>query len=438
VTTAAEELLDRLVLVDDLDGLAGVLSGAITVRGTELLATLDGTAARLDAAGRRREAALLRFLRPHVEQALPEWARASSADPAELVVRAAMLPDLFARFRFARANPALLTDTAVARAREVFATPATPEPVRDAHAALFALLGVLTGTPEVAAEARVTWATVLRRRGRYARSLFHARRASAHASDWLKSGALGAVAAVHHAVGDLDAAADVLREALEVERTPRTRASLHWAIARNLRELGRSAEAVSHVDTALDLMAELPWRDSSTWALLNLRGLLHEDNGRYDYGAADFQLAQAEAVAQGDHHHEFVSWTNYAASLAKANRAHASLRVFRRIRQQVHDRGDHGHLAAALNNLAQACAGVGELEEAARHYAEALESQGRAMTLSAMTSLFGLGDVARDRGSDGSVLYRMAFATGLAAGRGGQCGRPVRGAHDRRERGPGG
>ncbi|MFD0207050.1 MULTISPECIES: CHAT domain-containing protein [Saccharothrix] len=149
---------------------------------------------------------------------------------------------------------------------------------------------------------------------------------------------------------------------------------------------------------------------------MSLRGLLHEDNGRYEYGAADHQSAGAEAARQGDQHREFVSWTNYAASLAKAGRPHAALRVFRQIHQRVRDQDDQGHLSAALNNLGQACLEVGELQEAARRYAEALELQGRAMTTSAMTSLFGLGDVARERAGGGSVFYRMAFATGMAAG----------------------
>src|SRR5262249_11354618 len=127
--------------------------------------------------------------------------------------------------------------------------------------------------------------------------------------------------------------------------------SLHRAAASGLRELGRSREALGHVAAALALLPDTPELDEPRFALTNLRGLLYEDDGDYEFGAAEFQQAVVIAQRMGDRGSEFEARTNYAASLLKAHRAHAAVRAF----HQVHDltvRWGVPHLtAAARNNL---------------------------------------------------------------------------------------
>ncbi|MEU8816710.1 CHAT domain-containing tetratricopeptide repeat protein [Actinoplanes sp. NPDC048796] len=413
--SATEELIERLLLVDRITELPAVLRQELTVGGDELRATVERLAAERAAAGRTAEAEFLRFLAPLLDEALPEWARHRSGDP---VAAALDLDDPLALLRLYRAEEALRTPEALNRARELVAASRLPSRQRERSALLYAVLGLHCDRREVRVQSRATWAATLRRRGDLPRALFHSRRAEREADDQQRVLLQGLTAGIQGLAGDLTGRIATLTDALDGAEGL-TREPLHRGLAEDLRELGRTREALDHVNAALALLGDDPMLDEFRFGLVNLRGLLHEDVGEYEYGSAAYEEAIAIAVRMGDRGHEFDARTNAAASLLKAGRVRAGRRAFERVHQLVTRWGVPNLIPAASNNLAEADMQAGDLDAAAGHFGAVLAMRpADEASRGVAHSLFGLGDVLRRRGdlASAATMYRMALVTGIRAG----------------------
>jgi tetratricopeptide (TPR) repeat protein len=413
----AAALIDRLLLVDRISELPAVLRQDLPVSGDELLATLDQLAGRRAAGGRAAEAELLRFLRPLVEQALPEWARGRPQDPIEAALAR---PHPFALLALIRRDAALRTPETLQRTREMLIEPRVPQAQAERYAYLHAVLGRFADQRSDRVQSRTIWSAALRRRGDLGRARFHAERALGEAQDTDRTFPLATLAAIQGATGDLDGRIATTTESLAgLQGLPRV--ALYEGLAADLRSLGRTREALDNVAAALEVMGADPILDESRYRLVNLRGLLHEDIGEYEYGLAAFEEAIAIAVRMGDRGGEFEASTNRAASLLKAGRTRAGRRAFERIHQTVLRWGATGGVAASLNNLAAAALQDDDLDAAAAYYSDSLAMRAPdEYSRGAAYSLFGIGDVLSERGGAETAIpmYLMAYETGARAGAG--------------------
>lgn len=419
-TRYAEEVVDRLILVNRLDEVSLVLRQESQVGGSSVLEVIDRRADSAAVAGRPNEAAFLRFLRPFVEQALPEWARVPGVGTSlsDLIAATVALPHLLEMFLHVRRTPAIRTPEALTRVRVMMADPETPAALKDRYASLYALLGLFSDRPDLRVESRASWTTVLRHRGNLTRALFHARRAGAEATGDMRLAVQGALAAVQGQAGDLVGRVATLTAAIAEAEPGIPLVSLHRSVARDLRQMGRSRDALDHVSAALALLPDDLASDEPRFTLTNLRGLLYEDNGDYERGAAEYQDAIAIAKRMGHRGHEFEARTNNAASLMKSRRNHAGLRAFHKIHQLTLLWGAPNLIAAAKNNLGHAELMADNLTAAAEHYGAVLAMRPDEDSVGVANNLFGLGDILERRGSieSAATTYRMALMTAAAAG----------------------
>jgi tetratricopeptide (TPR) repeat protein len=430
----ADEIIERLIRVRNLDELSRELRQWLDVDGPTLLAAVEDRARRSAATGLAHEAELLRFLLPHIEAGLPGWAgsRGAGVIPVEdRVIGAAALPGPLAQFRYLRRDPVIRHPDACALARTLMSAPDTPPPERDRFAMVYAVLGRWATEEYDRVQSRLAWASVLRRRGNLARAMFHTRRAAMDATGDLDLSVRRALAALYRESGDLSASVATLTAALEtalatdpVTASGRVLAevtALRRSLAEVLRELGRSREAIGHVNAALDLMLDVPELGELSIALIILRGLLNEDDGDYDAGAADFRLAASYAVRVGDREQEFRAGTHHAMSLWKAGRTQAGRQAFHRLLATVRAWQADDAEAATRNNLGNLELDAGDLSAAGEHFGAALVLRSaHDYGFGVVTSMFGLGDVlAREGATDPArTMYRMALVTAQLGGAG--------------------
>jgi tetratricopeptide (TPR) repeat protein len=415
-------LVEELTRIERLAGIATVLAEASPVDGGALLAAIDDTLRTREAQRRPHEAALLRFLRPFVEQALPRPAGTAEDVVAALAGHGHPLAQLLA----VRRSPVPVGSAAVAAARRLAAAGPHRPDAPERFALTYAILSLLAGSAGDRADARLVWANVLRRRHRHARAGFHARRAVEASDGNTRVVALGTLAAIHRDSGDLPGAIAVLDAALReagpaARLSPGQRIVLRRLVAGDLRRAGRFREALDHVGAALDALPAGVGGDRTRYDLVRLRGLLHGDVAEHDYAATDFQQAAGLARRLGERELELSARASLATSLASAGRHPAAVRAFHRIVDDARQWGSRGALAAALNNLANFELDWGDPTDAERHFGEAL-ALGRTDKpgYSAVISLLGLGDAAGRHGehAGAALCYRLALDTGFRSGHG--------------------
>lgn len=414
------------MLLDQLQHLPAFLEAELPFDGAHLLAGLRSRAADAELSGRRAEADFLRALIPHVEAAMPRSARAGAqapTTPRDLLDRLLAFDSPLDQYLCARRHPELAA-AAPSLLQSWFGAARHSE--TDRHAAACAVIGVIWGGPEARVLGRLFWSVVLRRRGATGAARRHLDRAE---PDSLASGVkvrlqwLGARMGLAEASGQLEEAVRRAKEGLIVAeahgQTPAAQA-FHRTLAGCLRSLGRTGPALSHVDSALAMLPDhSPLADLRS-ELLNLRGLIHEDQGEYDLGAADYGAASAEAQRAGDERRRFTAETNRAASLWKAGRVREALRAFEHLLAQARRQQRVGSVSATLNNMGQLRLEMGDAAGARECFRDAINAR---PTLpqgdrSEIISLFGLGDASAALGDNetAEVLYTLALTTGVTAG----------------------
>ncbi|GAB7193421.1 hypothetical protein NUM3379_41310 [Kineococcus sp. NUM-3379] len=411
----ARTLADLDAFVHELGLGRGALKQALAARGSAA-----------EAAGLRAEVALLEFLDEQVDRLLPD-PRGSSAGPGTLqqLVRAAAgeAGPLDAFLLLRRHEHLLDVDDPVADAHLALLTPRLNLP-RGAGPAV-AALSVWRGDARQRLNGRLVWAAFQRDRGQLAHAVRHVDRAVAEArAAGLPASALAAArmmqGTLHDQRGENEAAAEAFLEALRfLDAGPA--AMVRYQLAGCLRALGMRADALAALTTALgDITGSTPDGEVLAGRCLNLRGLVHEDLGDHDEGAADHAGAVALFARAGDRPREFGARTNLAANHLKRGHDTAGINAMRDIVRTVERWGHPAVTARARNNLGTALLHAGRPEAAAAEYSAALAAldPGTPST-SAAIALFGLGDTVRERGGGAETvgsLYTAALVTGIEAG----------------------
>ncbi|WP_330300248.1 CHAT domain-containing protein [Streptomyces sp. NBC_00503] len=425
--TQTQDIIERLLLLDQLSRLPAVLEAALPFDGPELLAGLRARAATAEAGGRHAEAAFLRSLVPQVEAALPRSAATGAArapeTPAELLDRLLACGSALDQYLFARRYPELAR-ASLPLLQAWFADARTVE--RERHASACAVIGVVWGGPNEQAFGRAMWAALLRRRGAPRAARRHLDRAQPDgtpAGDTLRLQLLTARTALADADGELEEAVRLAREGLTIATAHADIVAAwlcHERLAGYLRSLGRTSEALSHVNIVLESMPDHRETVAKRSGLLNLRGLIQEDLGEYDLGAADFAAAGLAAQRCGDDRLRFSAVTNGAASLSKAGRQREALQAFEQVLAEARRHHDDRRVSATLNNIGQIRLAMGDAAGARAAFRDAINAsrtlpQGDSGEL---ISWFGLADATSALGDVDSAkqLYLVALATGITSG----------------------
>ncbi|WP_128430551.1 CHAT domain-containing protein [Streptomyces cyaneus] len=423
--TSTGPIIERLLLLDRLKQLPALLEAELPFDGAQLLADMRARSAAAKEAGRHAESGLLLSLLPQVEAALPRSALAGvgpPATPTDLLDRLLAFDSLLDQYLYARRHPEL-AKAAAPLVRSWFAQARGAEV--DRHAAVCAVVAVCWGGPDERVLGRLLWSAVLRRRDATRAALWQLDRAEPDAADCaedVRFQILAARVALLERSGDAEAAVRQAYEGLaEVESQDHTvvAQSLHHSLARNLRSLGRTSAALSHADSALALLTE-PWMSDLRAHVLNLRGLIKEDLGEYDLGAADYSAAVAAAQRTRDERIRFTAATNHAASLLKAGRQREALQAFEEILTDARRDQQHRKVAPTLNNIGQILLQMGDAAGAHDCFRDAINARA---TLplgdeGEIISWFGLGDALSALGDDEAAeqMYLLALVTGMTAG----------------------
>lgn len=417
-----DESLDRLV--DQLLGVGGMRTIAllITEHGTTPERLIDRLLERQQdaaAADRVAEAALLEFLVAEVRRLRPA---ASPATREFVLTAAAGEENLLGAMVVLRDQRDLFGEDPVKMLHIVLAKmPLLGERAR----ILGALGGVLWGDAEQRARARQVWASILADRGDLKHAAWHARRAAQAEgpSPETRSIALLLEGTLLDVQGDTEAAAEAYLASIEAAEHDQTvpTAQARYALGCALRALGATAEAVRQLDLAVEECEEDAEgggdRDQLVGRCLNMRGLVKEDAGDYDEGAADYERAAALFGAFGDRKRFFKARANLAASELKRGRQRLGIRAYRDLKAEVDLWGYPGLSAAARNNLGLALMQEGLTAEAEVEYREAVSILGVGNGKSSVIAWLGLGDALERQGIEGfDEVYDVALQAGTRAG----------------------
>ena len=181
-------------------------------------------------------------------------------------------------------------------------------------------------------------------------------------------------AADYQGLGDEERALFDFREARASFRAlgnAREEGVADYSIAIVLNDAGRTAEAWSYFQSALELLAKV--NDARFTAFtLNHMGLMQLEAGRYDEATATFEEALGKLEVGGDRRSAANLRMNLARTLLERGRPLESLEPLARASEELHAIGDRNHEAMALTHLARAEFAVGRLAQARQHVLEAL------------------------------------------------------------------
>jgi CHAT domain-containing protein len=275
-------------------------------------------------------------------------------------------------------------------------------PPRSNGIAVVICLGVLLGGPALAYVHGI-WARACEDRS-LARADFHLRRAAQIIARYPDQEDAVAIATMRRAFRE--------RHGLPHEDEPADEGfddspmslPLREARTYTLREAGRLQEALALLDATISLNAQFG-DDAREMRLRILHGLVYEDLGEYELGAAEYELAGRLADALGDNARSFEARNNAAASLVKQGLTHRGVEAFMRILRQIDSSGSLGQRVAARNNLGLAFAQAGNFRRSLDTYLDAVQLaqdhdvDPSPITLAGLASVYeDLGDLDKARG----------------------------------------
>ena len=411
-----DDVIDRLMFTPP-NRLSDTLSATPIPDAAAFEAAIDARAHELEAAGLARELELLTHVRNAVRAALGDHGTQFSDRDALLdaaVKRRGLLPAFFLlRDHREHVDVALFE-----RMEKRFGEDRVSGDV--AAAAALCAIGALVDDPLVKCRTHLLWGGTMREAGRLGRAASHLARAAElagrHGDAQLRRWVAGASATVAHARGDLATALHALVELVEAADREGDRvdaAAIRPALARVLRDLGRHAAAIAVLDPVLDQLGNR----QDEMNLRRLRALMLDELGRYEEGEAEYERAAAIAAAIGDAHARQVLLSDRAWSALKRDDPETAIRRLDELVRFAERETNLSWIAAARNNLAQAYLDAGRLADAEREFSRAWSMRLR-QTFDpggAAISVFGLGDVARERGDveNARSFYRMALMFSL-------------------------
>jgi len=432
VSELYRDFVQRLLLLPSVHELHSAVVTTTGLSAGLLLATFDELIAEAESDD---DVDLLTFVRNVVAEALAPARVSVVADPTEgaieLALEAETLPAAYDLLRPYRHE---LT-------REVFeeVLHAAWEQAGDVRAGTFsdafhralnvlAAVAVLTGDRECMAKALMHWGSHRRRQGHLAAADRRFRRAAMLADDLgdstLAMMALAGDASIADARGDYVRAAELHGELLA-----RAEAGGEWpaassarrAMAAMFRTLGKTEGALAVMDTELRFLDDLDMAglESKRAGAHNLRGLLLEDEGRYDEGEIEYERGAELARAAHDRDTEFMCLTNWAASAGKRHDHAEAIRRFLQVRRTAEASGNPIAVASADNNLGQMLLDAGRPAQALERFGAALRRKintpdhwGEAI------AMVGLGDAHRDLGEleEAEGFHTMALLPYVESG----------------------
>jgi len=292
---------------------------------------------------------------------------------------------------------------------------------------------LVAGNPTWLVRAYLLWGAHVRRRGQLRKAERWLARAIRIAEELgepsLQVMALGGQVGLYRAMRDLPKALEGLDKILQVATAKEDRlmvVSTCMGIAQCCRDLGQYPKALDHLNTMLSILdrLELELHDQKLMAL-QLRGLVHENLGRYDQGFQDYQSAFELAQAMGDRSNQFIAMSNMAASFLKRGLARESYRRYMDIMRTVTRWGNPAMIASTHNNLGQVLLALDRPAEALTAFQKALQlksnsgdKRGEAI------ALLGMGDALHRLGKqrDAETFYTLASIPGLETGNAGIIG----------------
>ncbi|MEV7444571.1 CHAT domain-containing protein [Streptomyces sp. NPDC091204] len=199
-------------------------------------------------------------------------------------------------------------------------------------------------------------------------------------------------------------------------------AAIRLRLARKLRVLGRSREALAVLHTAAfdpatgGFLAGDAVTEQLRAHFQQMRGLLCKDNGAYEEAERAYRESMKAARSASDPEQQLQAQSDLASLYLTAGRPRDAVREFRRVHAFVVSHG--GRTAPVLNNLGLAYRSVGETQAAHDCYAQALAllHQEGDEGMSTVTALLGLGDISSAEGDESEAAAAYYLALKVAQG----------------------
>ncbi|GAA4916709.1 DNA-binding SARP family transcriptional activator/tetratricopeptide (TPR) repeat protein [Nonomuraea thailandensis] len=176
------------------------------------------------------------------------------------------------------------------------------------------------------------------------------------------------------------------------------KAFLHQGIASAQSQLGRSAEALRHLEAGL-VCCDLAGKPDRKAGLYNDLGILYAMTGRYDDALAALERALAITVRTGRGDHESFVRNNRVHVHYRQGRFEEAVEEARHVLAMTEELDDTGSLGIAHDTLGDAYRAAGRLEEAVEQYRYAVKLQREmGFTLYTAVSSWWLGRTLHDLG----------------------------------------
>lgn len=401
-----------LVAADSLEELDTIIDTR-QIDGPACWRMLSRAASVAASSGMPAQANLLRYIADRVEASFSVWS-ADERAIVDVLATAATANSLFGQFLYLKNREVVRAPEALHVATRMLED--APDSLVRSYSSVRVVVALLSGSRPAMALARLGWAIELRHRGRAKRALFHASKSA------------------HEAMGSphLQAmAANVCSSILATQGDPRLSISLNLSIlqsvppitalnrkirfkptidlARSLRTIGASEDAIATIETAL---AEEGWPAPIEFIeTLILKGSLNDDAGFAEVGRQAYHQAATHARKLGLMDLEYRALVNLGASFVKSRRYADARRVFSHLQSRMRDSGNKALEAASLNNLAIPLRLGGDLAGARRCLQRALALSidgGDESRIARVES--GLGNIATDQGNHSEAARYYARA----------------------------
>jgi tetratricopeptide (TPR) repeat protein len=384
------EFVERLLYFEtcqDVRAVAQQIKGEPSAFRAALLAK-EKTAER---SGLAHTAALIRFIRTELGDWLAEPPSPDTSDTRQLLDAAKAAPSALRALTLLRGHAHLVTSELLEVAETEIEGRGRDVSAPDAR--VLWCIALVLDDAKAGMRARLWWTSAQQNLGQFRQAKRHLRRAVNEAGslgDRSQLMALAAQVSFFRETHDLPRAIEALNRCLSLRTETQTTVELLGMLAVCYRESGQPARAGECATNGLQLAESLS-DDKSVVFLLKLRGLCHEDLGRYEKGNQDYTRAATLAERAGDRRQQFEALSNAAFSLGKRGLPQESYRAFDALLRQAERWGNPGMLASTHHNIGAVLLEMNRYAEAREHYQHALQRDDRLE--GKVISYRGLGDV---------------------------------------------